>query len=195
MRSIVLASTSRYRRDLLNRLGLVYEAVAPRFEESIRIGIEPGDLVLEQAAGKAGSVAADFPESLIIGSDQLVALGDHVLGKPGTPDRAVAQLQSMRGREHELLTAAVVLDAASGQRRSHLEVSRIRVRDLTDAEIQAYVRRENPIDCAGAYRAEALGIILFDYLRGDDPTAIVGLPLIATCRLLREFGVNVLMDG
>jgi len=194
MRRIVLASTSPYRRELMDRLGLAYQAVAPRFTEQLPPGADPAALVVEQAVGKARSVVADHPDALIIGSDQLVALDERVLGKPGDPERAVAQLQALQGREHRLLTAVAVVDAGDGRTETQLDVSTLRVRNLSEEEIRAYVRRENPIDCAGSYRSEGLGIALFDHLRGDDPTAIVGLPLTVVCRLLGRFGVNALLD-
>jgi MAF protein len=192
MPRLVLATTSPYRRALMERLGLPFACVAPRYEETPDVASSPEALVLEHALGKARSVAAEHADALIIGSDQVAVLGERILGKPRTPDRAVAQLTGMRGREHRLLTAVVVLDAATDRVGSHVEVSTIRMRDLGDEEIREYVRREAPIDCAGSYRSEGLGIALFEHLRGDDPTAVVGMPLIGLCRLLRQFGVSPL---
>lgn len=194
MRHLVLASTSRYRRALLERLRVPFDVAAPRYEEDDGGETNADVLVATHALGKAESLREAFPESLIIGSDQVVAFEGTILGKPGTPARAEAQLRTLRGREHVLLTALVVLDARTGHAERHLDRTRLRVRDLTDAEIRAYVAAEIPVDCAGAYRSESLGVALFEYLRGDDPTAIVGLPLAALVRLLGAFGVNVLME-
>jgi MAF protein len=179
----------------MERLGLPFACVAPRYEEAPAVATSPETLVLRHAAGKAGSLSADHPDALIIGSDQVVELEGRILGKPRTPDRAIAQLMEMRGREHRLVTGVVLLDAATLETRSHVEVSAIRMRDLRAEEIREYARRENPIDCAGSYRSEGLGIALFEYLRGDDPTAVVGLPLIGLCRLLREAGVHPLSES
>jgi septum formation protein len=191
MTRLVLASESRYRRALLERLGLPFECAPHRYVESTPPGVDPADLVVRQAGGKAQSLVEAYPDALIIGSDQIAFLDGTILGKPGTRERAIAQLREMQGREHWLFTAVVVLEASSGRVRSHIEISPIRMRNLSGAEIERYVRRENPIDCAGSYQSEALGISLFEYQRGDDPTAVVGLPLIGLCRLLRDFGVEV----
>lgn len=184
-RPLILASTSRYRRALLDRLGVPYEAVAPDYVEETPDGADPEALVLAHAEGKARSVAATHPDAWILGSDQVAVLDEEILGKPGSAERARAQLRRLSGREHALLTAVVLLDARTGQVNRHLERTEIRIRELTDAEIADYVDRDDPVDCAGSYKAEGLGITLFDHQRGDDPTAIVGLPLIAVSRMLR----------
>lgn len=188
---LVLASTSPYRRALLARLGLEFEACAPAFEEK-RDG-DPEAMVLANARGKAASLSPRFPEALIIGSDQAAVCEGRILGKPGTAARAVEQLLLLAGREHALLTALAVLRAKDGSVETALVAHRMRLRPLTRAEAEAYVRREMPIDCAGAYKSEGLGIALFEYLRGDDPTAIVGLPLTAVCQLLRRCGVDPIL--
>lgn len=192
MRHIVLASTSRYRRELLARLGLPHTALAPDYDEAPLPGLSPHELALTHARGKARSLRTRFPNAILIGCDQVVSLDGEVLGKPGTPERAVDQLRRMRGREHVLLTALVVHDGPSGAEREHLDETTIRLRDLPDADLEAYVARERPCDCAGSYRSEALGIALFEYQRGEDPTAVIGLPLIALVRMLATVGVNVL---
>ena len=190
-RRIVLASTSTYRATLLRRLGLPFEAMAPDYDEENAPDANPADLVLEQAEGKAASLLGCCPDALIIGSDQIVHLDGEILTKPGNFAGAVAQLVRLSGREHELLTAVVVFDPESGRRAQHLERSTVRVRQLTQDEIEAYVVADEPYDCAGAYKAESLGVAIFDYQRGDDPTAVIGLPLIALTRLLRELGLDV----
>ncbi len=191
MLQIVLASGSRYRRELLGRLGVPFACADHRHLESIPPGAEPGALVLRLAEAKARSLVRDFPNALIIGSDQVAELDGQILGKPGTPERAMAQLRNMQGKEHRLYTAVAVVEAPTGRVRSHLERSPLRIRSLTEEEIAAYVRQDKPVDCAGSYRSESLGIALLDYQRGDDPTAVVGLPLIGLCRLLRGFGVRI----
>ncbi len=194
---LVLASTSPYRRALMERLGLTYEAAAPRFVEKTSDEIpDPRALVKDNAVGKARSLVADHPEQLIIGSDQVVACEGEVFTKPGSHERAVAQLLRLAGAEHELLTAVAVL-APGGERAAKVVLveNRLRMRALTPADAEAYVRLEQPLCCAGAYKFEQLGIALFDHVRGDDPTAIVGLPLIALLRLLRQHGVDPLRRG
>jgi septum formation protein len=193
-RLLVLASTSRYRRVLLDRLGIGYRTVSPKYDEDPIPGLSAAELALAHARGKSRSLAGEFPSAIVIGCDQVVSLGSVIFEKPGTPDRAVEQLRAMRGREHTLSTALVVRDGASGVELHHLDVTSIRIRALTDAAIDAYIARENPVDCAGAYRSEGLGIALFDYQRGEDPTAVVGLPLIALVRLLGQLGVHVLAE-
>lgn len=191
---LILASTSRYRRALLERLGLPFEALPPPFEE-LEAGeaSDPAAMVLANARGKAASLAADHPGALIIGSDQAAVCEGNILGKPGSIARAVEQLLLLSGREHELLTAIAVLPAPEGTAETALVTHRLRIRALTRTEAEAYVQREMPLDCAGAYKAEGLGIALFEYLRGDDPTAIVGLPLAALSNLLRRFGVDPIL--
>lgn len=198
---LVLASTSTYRRALLARLGLPFRAAAPAYRE---VGPEtcpnPRRLAAQNALGKALSLLDRHPDSLIVGSDQVICCGDEVFGKPGTPERAVEQLLRLAGREHELLTAvAVVRSPARGITAADelpgetlVSANQVRLRPLTREEAAAYVERERPLDCAGAYKSESLGITLLEYLRGDDPTAVVGLPLIALSRLLRRFGLDPL---
>lgn len=199
---LVLASTSPYRRELLARLGLPFRAVAPVYEECRPDACnDPRRLVVQNALGKAVSLLSQARDCLVIGSDQVICCDGAILTKPGTGARAVAQLLQLAGREHELLTAVAVVrspaaapgagDDAQGE--SALVVNRARVRAITREEAEAYVRIEQPLDCAGAYKSEALGIALFEYIRGDDPTAVIGLPLIALTRLLRRFGVDPLL--
>lgn len=193
---LILASTSPYRRALVERLGLPCQSVPPPFEELRPEEIRnPAELVAANALGKARSLCARYPEGLIIGSDQVAVCEGEVLLKPGTEERAMAQLGRLAGREHTLMTAVTVIAAPTGREESASAVNRMRIRPLSPEEIRAYVTRERPVDCAGAYKSEGLGIALFEYLRGDDPTAIIGLPLIALGDLLIRFGVNPLLEG
>ncbi len=185
---LILASTSPYRRALLERLGLPFEVVAPGVDERPRDGEAPRDLVRRLAAAKAAAVPGP---GLVIGSDQVAALDGEVLGKPGTHEHAVAQLRHLSGRRVEFLTAVTVCESESGRQETELAVTRVAFRVLDDATIENYLAREPAYDCAGGFKSEGLGITLVESIEDDDPTALVGLPLIALCRLLRSFGVEV----
>jgi len=191
MRPLVLASTSGYRRALLERLGLPFAAVAPRCDEDLlkAAGLPAEQLVAQLSRLKAESVAADHPDALILGSDQAAELDGEILGKPGTEERACAQLQRLQGREHRLLTGLCLLDAATGHRAEALDIHRLRLRPLTPEQIARYVAKDQPLDCAGSYKIEGPGIALFDSIHGRDFTAIIGLPLTRTVALLAKFGV------
>lgn len=189
---LILASTSRYRRELLQRLRLPFEVVAPDIDETPRPGERPADLAVRLALAKARAVAAAQPGTVVIGSDQVADLGGVALGKPGTHERAVAQLQSMRSRRVVFQTAVAVVHAQRSFERTVLVPVAVRFRDLTDTEIERYLRIEEPYDCAGSAKCETLGIALVDAIESDDPTALVGLPLIRTCELLRAAGVDPL---
>jgi septum formation protein len=201
---IILASTSPYRRALLERLGLPFRVLAPTYPE---IGPadcdDPRRLATQNALGKALSLLEGRRDCLVIGSDQVVTCEGVVFTKPGTEERAVEQLLRLAGREHELLTAVAVVRAPAGDPgpagdmpgETALAVNQVRLRPLTRAEAEAYVRIERPLDCAGAYKSEGLGIALLEYLRGDDPTGVVGLPLITVARLLRRLGLDPLLRG
>lgn len=193
---IVLASTSRYRRELIQRLGLGVESAAPAFDEEAEKkaleALSPEDLVASLARGKARSLGEAYPDALIIGSDQAAEVDGELLGKPGTEEAARAQLRLLSGREHRLLTAVAVFEPRTGRLEEALDVHRLSVRALSDEAIANYVRIDRPLDCAGSYRVEALGIALFDRLSGDDFTAIIGLPLTRVVALLDRFGVRVL---
>lgn len=192
MRPLVLASTSRYRAALLDRLGIPYATAAPGVDEAALPGESAADACVRLAEAKARAVAARHPGALILGSDQVADCDGRHVGKPGTIERAREQLRAQSGRAVTFHTGVALLDAATGR----CEVERVdvvsRFRALTDHEIEAYLARESPLDCAGSVRSEALGIALFDAIESDDPSALVGLPLIATCRLLRRAGVDVL---
>lgn len=191
-RPLVLGSTSRYRRELLNRLQLPFEIASPQVDEAARPGEGPRALALRLALEKARAVAARFPEAVVIGSDQVADLDGDAIGKPGTHGRAVEQLRRMRGRSVVFQTAVAVVCEASGFSQVDLAAVRVRFRDLRDDEIEAYLRAERPYDCAGSARSEGLGICLLDSIDSDDPTALIGLPLIRTCRMLRAAGLRLL---
>lgn len=191
-RPLILGSTSAYRRELLQRLRLPFEVVSPEVDETPLPGENPRDLALRLALAKARAVAARQPSAVVIGSDQVADLGGEPLGKPGTHERAVAQLRRMRGRTVIFQTAVAVVCIETGFEQVELAPVRVRFRDLTDAEIESYLRAETPYDCAGSAKSEGLGIALLDTIESDDPTALVGLPLIRTARLLRAAGLSLL---
>ena len=191
-RLLVLGSTSRYRRELLERLHVPFEVAAPGVDETAEAGESPRELALRLALSKANAVARRFPGAVVIGSDQVADLDGTALGKPGSHGRAVDQLRRMRGLSVVFQTAVAVVCRDSGFERVDLAAVRVRFRDLTDDEIEAYLRLEQPYDCAGSARSEGLGIALLDAIDSDDPTALVGLPLIRTCRMLRAAGVKLL---
>jgi len=190
--ALVLASTSRYRRELLERLRLPFEVISPAVDETPLPGEAPAALAERLALAKAQAVAQQRPDAVVIGSDQVAELDGQPVGKPHTHARAVAQLRAMRGREVQFHTAVAVVRGATGFARAALAPVRVRFRVLTDAEIETYLVAEQPYDCAGSAKAEALGIALLDAIDSDDPTALIGLPLIRTCALLREAGLDPL---
>ncbi|GAB3186844.1 Maf family nucleotide pyrophosphatase [Hydrogenophaga aquatica] len=190
-RPLVLGSTSRYRRELLQRLHLAFDVVSPEVDETPRPGETPAAIAQRLALAKARAVAALHPEAVVIGSDQVADLAGEPLGKPGTHERAVAQLRRMSGQTVLFQTAVAVVCAATGFERCELAVVRVVFRDLSDDEIERYLRIERPYDCAGSAKSEGLGIALLDHIDNDDPTALVGLPLIRTARLLRQAGLRL----
>ena len=190
-RTLILGSTSRYRRELLQRLHLPFEVEAPEVDETPLSNESPQALAMRLALAKARAVARRRPEAVVIGSDQVADLSGECLGKPGTHERAVAQLQRMRGQTVVFQTALAVVCLASGFEQIDLAAVRVRFRDLSDADIERYLRIEQPYDCAGSAKSEGLGIALLDAIDSDDPTGLVGLPLIRTCRLLRAAGIAV----
>ncbi len=191
-RAVVLGSTSVYRRELMARLRIPFDVAAPEVDETPLANESPEALALRLALAKARAVAARHPQAAVIGSDQVADLDGEPLGKPGTHERAVRQLQRMRGRTVIFQTAVAVVCADSGFEQLDLAPVRVRFRDLSDAEIEAYLRAETPYDCAGSAKSEGLGIALLESIDSDDPTALVGLPLIRTCRMLRAAGVRLL---
>ena len=188
---LVLASTSPYRRALLERLGVPFRCVPPTVDEDALKdpALAPRDLARHLARAKAASVAADAPRAVVIGSDQLVALDGRIHGKPGSVEAAVGQLLALAGRPHELITALAV--AHDGRWSEHTDVTTLWMRPLTRAEAKRYVAADRPTDCAGAYKFEERGITLFERIESSDHTAITGLPLIALTTILRTLGVVI----
>ena len=190
---LILGSTSRYRREMLQRLRLPFDVQSPQVDETPRDGEAPSALALRLALAKANEVAARFPHAAVIGSDQVADLAGRPIGKPGDHARATAQLRAMRGQAVAFQTAVAVVCLAKQYEASALVPVTVRFRDLSDAEIEHYLRAEQPYDCAGSAKSEALGIALLSAIESDDPTALVGLPLIKTCELLRGAGVDPLV--
>lgn len=188
---LILASTSTYRRELLGRLKLAFDAVAPEVDEQARVGEHAAELATRLAAAKARAVAARHPGSLVLGSDQVADRGGALLGKPGSRAAAIAQLTASSGQAIEFLTAVCLYDGRTDHALGHLDRTRVRFRLLGRGEIERYVDADAPLDCAGGFRCESLGIALFDSIETADPTALVGLPLIATARMLREAGFHI----
>ncbi len=187
---LILASTSRYRRELLQRLRLPFSVQAPEVDETPRPGETPAALASRLALAKAEAVAARHPEALVIGSDQVADLDGQAIGKPLVHERAVAQLRMMSGRGVTFHTALAVVCRARAFSAAELAPVRVRFRSLSEAEIERYLRLEQPYDCAGSAKCETLGIALLESIDSDDPTALVGLPLIRTCALLRRGGLD-----
>jgi len=192
--TLVLASGSTYRRDLLSRLCLEFESVSPSIDESPRPNEDPPELVGRLALEKATAVATIRPGAVVIGSDQVATLDGRILGKPGTVENAVAQLAECAGRPVEFLTGVCVLDGRSiaVEPMLHLDITRVLFRPLTRREIERYVARETPVDCAGGFKSEGLGIALFERIDSQDPTGLVGLPLIWLSKALVQVGFEVL---
>ncbi|MGE0582793.1 MAG: nucleoside triphosphate pyrophosphatase [Steroidobacteraceae bacterium] len=190
-RPLILASTSRYRRELLGRLGLPFLAEAPGVDEAAIPGEAPAARAARLAAAKAHAVARRHPGALVIGSDQVAALGDAILDKPGNAERCRAQLTNLAGRTASFFTACAVVGFDSRIEYAHTDTTRVVTRALAAAEIDRYVEREQPFDCAGGFKVEALGIALFERVESQDPTALVGLPLIWLADALRRAGLAV----
>ena len=191
-RVVILGSASRYRRELLGRLRLPFEVASPLVDEAALPGERPEALARRLALAKARAVARRFPAAVVIGSDQVADLAGEPLGKPGGHERAVDQLRRMRGRDVVFQTAVAVVCIESGFEEVDLAGVRVRFRELADAEIESYLLAEQPYDCAGSAKSEGLGICLLESIENDDPTALVGLPLIRTCRMLRAAGIHLL---
>ncbi len=194
-RPLVLGSSSRYRRELLERLQIPFEVANPDVDESPMAGEEPRALAARLALIKARSVARSYPHAVVIGSDQVADLHGVSLGKPGNHERAVAQLRQMRGQAVVFQTAVSVVCLESGFEDSSLASVRVTFRDLSDDEIENYLRAERPYDCAGSAKSEGLGIALLTSIESDDPTALIGLPLIRTCNMIRAAGVTMLASS
>ena len=190
-RLVVLASTSPYRRELLARLRIPFETVAPETDESMLPGETPSATAQRLAEAKARAVVPRYPDALIIGSDQVAANGNERFGKPGRRENAITQLRLMRGKEVVFHTGLCVLDSATNRVQVRCVDTHVGFRDYGDAEIESYLDQEDALNCAGSAKSEGLGISLLRYLRGDDPNALVGLPLIALCEMLRAEGLHL----
>ena len=190
--ALILGSTSRYRRELLQRLRLPFEVVSPEVDETPLPGEQPAAMAQRLALVKARAVASKFATAVVIGSDQVADLDGEPVGKPGTHERAFEQLRSMSGRSVVFQTAVAVVRGDVGFEGVALVPVTVRFRTLTDAQIEHYLRAEQPYDCAGSAKSEALGIALLHSIESNDPTALVGLPLIQTCALLRQAGIDPL---
>ncbi len=190
-RTLILASTSRYRRELLGRLGLPFLTESPGVDESAGHDASPAARAARLARAKAHAIAQRYPGALVIGSDQVAALGDSVLDKPGNADRCRAQLATLAGQTAIFYTACTLVGLEAGVERSHTDITRVVARALTPHEINRYVEREQPFDCAGGFKVEGLGISLFERVESQDPTALVGLPLIWLAGALRGAGLAV----
>ncbi len=193
--SLVLASTSRYRRQLLQRLRLPFTVARPEVDETPRAGEAPAALARRLALEKARAVALQHPQAVVIGADQVADLEGQPIGKPGTHERAVEQLERMSGRLVVFQTALAVVRPSTGYERVELVPVQVRFRPLKRAEIERYLRLEQPYDCAGSAKCETLGIALTEAIESDDPTALVGLPLIRTAMLLREAGIDPVLSA
>ena len=191
---LILGSTSRYRRELLERLCIPFQVSAPDVDETPLPQEVPHQLAERLALSKAKAVAAKYPEAVVIGSDQVADLDGQSLGKPGTHEKAVAQLHLMRGQTVVFQTAVAVVCLARGFEQTSLAAVRVKFRDLTDDEIENYLQLEKPYDCAGSAKSEGLGIALLASIDSDDPTALIGLPLIRTCQMLRAAGIELLSN-
>lgn len=191
-RPLILGSTSRYRKELLARLCIPFQVEAPEVDETPQAQEAPKDLALRLALAKARAVADKYPDAVVIGSDQVADLEGEPLGKPGNHTNAVKQLKRMRGKTVIFQTALSVVCVATGFEQTDLAAVKVTFRDLTDAEIESYLKAEEPYDCAGSAKSEGLGIALLAAIDNDDPTALIGLPLIRTCHMLRAAGVKLL---
>ncbi|UCZ74770.1 Maf-like protein [Dickeya zeae] len=194
MSRIVLASTSVYRKALLEKLGLAFICAAPDYDETPDTGENATELVRRLAIGKARSLAERYPDSLIIGSDQVCVMGNAITGKPHTPENAIRQLQQASGQCITFYTGLALFNSATAHLQSVVEPFDVYFRTLSTREIERYVDIEQPLDCAGSFKSEGLGITLFDRLSGRDPNTLVGLPLITLLELLRAEGVNPLLS-
>ncbi len=195
MRRLILASTSPYRRSLLDRLGIPFTALPPRCEEHIDPSLSPAELVKQLALSKAASLAPEYPDGIIIGSDQALESRGRIIGKPGSPESACEQLREMAGGVHTFYTGLAVIDAASDTTLTDCVPFTVTLRRLSESEIRDYVSRENPVDCAGSFKIEGLGIALMEKMEGDDYTALIGLPLISLTSMLRRVGINPLLKN
>lgn len=193
-RPLLLASSSPYRRELLERLSLPFETASPDIDESPKPDESPEQLAIRLAESKARALAGQYPQHWIIGSDQVACLPDGtLLAKPGSHEQATSQLQRSSGQTVQFLTGLTLHDPSSGRSQTHCEQFAVHFRDLTEEEIGGYLHKEQPYDCAGSFRMEGLGITLFQAMEGRDPNSLIGLPLIALNEMLRNWGLNPLL--
>ena len=190
--SIVLASSSPYRRMLFERLHLPFTFVSPETDETTKANEPPSKLVMRLAKAKAEALKKKYPQALIIGSDQVAICGGVRFGKPGSPEKAIEQLQQLNGRRVDFLTGLALLNTETGRLQLDCVPYSVYFRNLTPAQIEGYLRLEQPLDCAGSFKSEGLGVTLFTKMEGEDPTALIGLPLIRLARMLQAEGVDVL---
>ncbi len=188
---LVLGSTSPFRRELLQRLGLPFDTSAPDVDETHLTDESPENLVKRLSVAKAQAVASQFPDALIIGSDQVAVIDDDILGKPGNHDHAAEQLRRASGRSVNFYTGLCLYNSRTNQYQLDVVPFEVAFRQLTDQQIERYLQREQPYNCAGSFKSEALGITLFEAMRGDDPTALIGLPLIRLTSMLTEEGMEL----
>lgn len=194
MPKLILASTSRYRRELLNKLDIPFQSAAPNVDEMPLPGESPRQLVLRLAQSKAQALAADFPAHLIIGCDQVCVLDGDIAGKPHTDENAFRQLRQASGHIVTFYTGLALYNSATGHLQTECEPFDVHFRQLSDAEITRYIQKEQPLQCAGSFMSEGLGITLFERLEGRDPNTLIGLPLIALCNMLRHEQINPLLS-
>ncbi|MBU2887041.1 septum formation inhibitor Maf [Gilvimarinus agarilyticus] len=192
MRSIILASSSPYRAQLLKRLGLPFQALSPEVDETARSTETPAALAQRLACDKACALAGTHPDSLIIGSDQVACLNGQAMGKPGTHTNALLQLKAAQGEWVDFHTGVCVYDSKTGQEYSKLATYRVKFKSLTEKQLDTYLTLEKPYDCAGSFKSEGLGITLFEQMEGADPTGLIGLPLITLTSLLTLAGIDPL---
>ncbi len=191
-RALLLASSSKYRRQLLERLGLPFTARSPEVDETPRPNESPKQLVTRLAETKARALVADHQNHLIIGSDQVACVHEQILGKPGTEERAAEQLAKLSGNTVQFYTSLALLNSATGRLQVTMDLTEVEFRSLESSEISAYVAREQPLDCAGSFKSEGLGVALFERIKTEDPAALIGLPLVQLCELLRTEHLNPL---
>lgn len=193
-RPLLLASSSPYRRELLERFGLPFETASPDIDESPRPGDSPEQLATRLAESKARALANQYPQHWIIGSDQVACLPDGtLLSKPASHEQAASQLQRSSGQTVQFLTGLTLLDPSADRAQAHCERFSVQFRELSEEEIEGYLNKEQPYDCAGSFRMEGLGITLFKAMEGRDPNSLIGLPLIALNDMLRNWGLNPLL--
>lgn len=191
---LLLASSSKYRRQLLERLGLPFESNSPDIDETPLPGESPEALVVRLAEAKARALASNYPNFLIIGSDQVACVDGQILGKPGTVERAEAQLAALSGNSVHFYTGLALLNPVARRVQVDMDTTEVQFRELTTQEISAYIAREQPLDCAGSFKSEGLGVALFERIATEDPAALIGLPLVKLCEMLRTEQANPLLS-